>query len=80
MANEKINSSPKEVGFLKNLYADFKETFSTVLGDGEEVWKKHKLLVILAFLGFLYYRNKQFTIGDFVKKLEDKIKGNEVDY
>ena len=63
-----------EVKFLKNLYEDFKETFGEVFGDAGDLWGRHKLLVIVAFLGFLYYRNKQFSIAEFVEKIENKIK------
>lgn len=64
----------KEIQFLKGLYGDFKATMSEVFGDAEDVFRKHKLLVIIAFIGFLLYRNKQFSIEQFVNKLEDKLK------
>jgi len=68
-------SNKKEIHFLKNLYEDFKETMGETLGDAGDTFKKHKLLIIVAFLAFLYYRNKQFSIGQFVQKLEDRIRG-----
>ncbi len=66
----------KEIKFLKGLYGDFKGTMGEVFGDAEGVWSKHKLVVIGAFVLFLLYRNKQFTISQFVEKLEGRLKGD----
>jgi len=77
MKKETTKVENKEITFLKGLYTDFKNTMTSVFGDAEEVFKKHKLLIILAFFAFLLYRNKQFTIEQFVKKLEERIKEKE---
>jgi hypothetical protein len=73
MPKAKTAEKAKEVKFLKELYGDFKTTMGEVFGDAESIFKKHKLLVIIAFIGFLLYRNKQFTIEQFVNKLEEKL-------
>lgn len=70
----KKEAKNKEITFLKNLYTDFKETFGAVFGDAEEFAKQHKVLLIIAFIGFLLYRNKVFSINGFVKRLEERIK------
>jgi len=67
-----------EVMFLKQLYTDFKSTLTSVFGDAENVVSKHKILVIVAFIAFLLYRNKQFTIEQFVQRLEGKLKKDEL--
>ena len=63
--------------FLKDMYEDFKSTMKVVLGDFEETIGKHKLLLIFSFLAFLLYRNKQFTVDQFVQKLEKKLLDSE---
>lgn len=73
---KKANQS-EDVQSMKRFYNDFKEVTGEVFGDAEATFKKHKLLLILAFLGFLYYRNKQFSIAQFVEKLEKSIKGDQ---
>lgn len=73
---EKLVTGKKgEVKLLQNLYGDFNKTLTDIVGDTGKTLKKHKVLVLLAFLGFLYFRNKQFSIAEFVKKLEERIKG-----
>jgi len=66
----------KEIQFMKNLYGDFKGTMGEVFGDAKETWFKHKVLIIIAFVAFLIYRNKFFSIEGFVKKLEERLKGD----
>jgi len=66
----------KEIAFLKKLYEDFKETMGAVLGDGKEFVFKHKVLIAVAFIAFLIFRNKQFSIEQFVRKLEERLKGD----
>ena len=73
---KKKEARTKEVKFIKELFADFKDTLTEALGDTGVFIKKHKLLLVIAFLGFLWYRNRQFTIGGFVKELEKRIKGD----
>lgn len=79
MAKEKEYKKQKEAKLLQNLYKDFKGTLGEALGDAGETFKKHKVLVIIAFLVFLLYRNKQLSISNFVKKIENAIKGKEYD-
>lgn len=73
----KSKSNIKEVKFLKSLYTDFNDTLETALGDAGKTVKKHPVLVIGAFLLFLLWRNKSFTIENFVKKLEERIKADK---
>lgn len=61
---------------LKGVYEDFKGTMSAIVGDFEEVIGKHKFLLVITFLAFLLYRNKQFTVDQFVKSLEKRILNN----
>jgi len=75
---KKVVEKNHEVLFLKKLYVDFKETLASVFGDAENVVTKHKLLLIIAFIAFLLYRNKQFTIEQFVKRLEGKLKESDL--
>ena len=58
---------------LKSVYDDFKSTMSAIVGDFEETIGKHKFLLIISFLAFLLYRNKQLTVDQFVKKLEKRL-------
>jgi hypothetical protein len=67
----------KEIQFLKGLYGDFKTTMTEVLGDSGEFIMKHKVLLILAFLAFLLYRNKMFSIQRFVDELEKRLVGKK---
>lgn len=79
-AGETAKVTPKKFGQdmnnLKEMYGDFKETMTEVLGDAGKFILAHKFLIALAFIAFLLYRNKQFTIAQFVKKLEDRLKGD----
>lgn len=61
---------------LKTIYDDFKTTMKAVVGDFESVIAKHKFLLIISFLAFLLYRNKQLTVEQFVKSLEKKLLQN----
>lgn len=68
--------TPKqEIQFMQNLYGDFKKTFGEVFKDSKDTWSKHKVLIMLAFLAFLLFRNRTYTIDGFVKKLQDTILG-----
>ena len=78
MINEtKEKTLSEDVQSMKKFYREFKDVTGEVFGDAGETLKKHKLLLMLAFLGFLYYRNKQFSIAQFVEKLEKRIKGDQ---
>ncbi len=65
-----------EINNLKKMYGDFKDTMTEVFGDTGKFVLQHKFLIGIGFIAFLLYRNKQFTIGQFVSKLENRLKGN----
>ena len=71
-----IKEKNKEIEFMKKLYGDFKDTMGVVLGDTKEFVFKHKILIAIAFIAFLIFRNKQFSIAQFVRKLEERLKGD----
>jgi len=73
---EKAKAKNENVKFLRGLYQDFRDTMGDAFGDAGSVWKKNKLVIIIAFVAFLLYKNKQFSIEQFVKRLEDKVKGD----
>ncbi len=58
---------------LQGIYEDFRTTMKAVVGDFESTIGKHKILLIISFLVFLAYRNKQLTVDQFVKSLEKKL-------
>lgn len=74
--SEQIDAKKKDIAFMTGLYQDFKKTFKEVLGDAGEVWEKHKLLIIIAFIAFLIYRNRALSIKNALKELEERLKEN----
>lgn len=62
---------------IGSLYKDFKEVSSEVFSDGGEFVKNHKSLLIIGFVAYLIFIRREWSIGNFVKKLEDRIKGDE---
>ena len=65
---------------LKEMYTDFSETVGEVLGDTGEFVKKNKTLLLIGFVFFLWYRNKTFSIGSFIKDFEDRLKAKKQDW
>jgi hypothetical protein len=68
-----VDTSKENINQLKEMYADFRDTLGEIVGDTGDFAKKHKFLIILGFLFYLWNRNRTFTIDGFVKKLEDKL-------
>lgn len=64
----------EKIKFIKDIYSDFKETLTEVLGDTGQFLIKHKVLLFIAFIAYLIYINKQFSIERFVNKLEERLK------
>lgn len=64
----------KEIKYLKKIYEDFKVTMAEVLGDSKDFVFKHKTLLVIAFILFLLFWNKRFTIKQFADELVERLK------
>lgn len=73
----KTKAEKTHINELRDMYSDFKETLSEIVGDTGDFAKKHTFLIVIAFLLYLWNRNRTFTIEGFVKKLEDKLSREE---
>ena len=73
---EKTEEKVKKVSQLKTVYDDFKVTMGAIFGDFEETIGKHKFLLLLSFLAFLFYKNRELTVDHFVKRVEKKLLGD----
>ena len=65
---------------LKEMYQDFSETIGEMLGDTGDFVKKHRLIILIWFVAFLWYRKQTFSIGKFIQDFEDRIKAEKNDW
>lgn len=65
---------------LKEMYQDFTETIGEVIGDTGEFAKKHKLILLIGFVFFLWHRNKTLSISGFIKEFENRLKDKKTDW
>lgn len=67
----------KKENHLKEMYQDFSETLSEIVGDTGEFAKQHKVLLLIGFVLFLWHRNKTFTITNFIEDFEERLKAKK---
>src|SRR5690606_3724453 len=69
----RVAEKKENINQLKEMYSDFRDTLAEIVGDSGDFAKKHKFLIIIGFLLYLWNRNRTYTIEGFVKNLEKKL-------